>query len=93
MENLSLQSWLVQSERRMHLRCPEGLAVTQDEYLSTLRDTAKELQLPLNLEAVDVKWEDANLRQTRIRAKLQSKERFGIVTWIEASHEFVSALD
>lgn len=83
MESLSLQSWLVQNERRMHLRCPEGLAVTQDEYLSTLRDTAKELQLPLNLEAVDVNWEDANLRQTRIRAKLQSKERFGIITGLD----------
>ena len=79
MDNLSLQSWLVQNERRMHFRCPDGLVVTQDEYMSVLRDTAKELQLPLNLEAVDVTWEDANLEQKRIRAKLQSKERFGIV--------------
>lgn len=83
MENLSLQSWLVQSERRVHLRCPEGLAVTQEQYLSTLRDTAKELHLPLEFETVDVNWQDANLRQTRIRAKLQSKERFGILTGLD----------
>ena len=83
MDELSLQSWLVQSERRMHLKCPEGLVVTQEEYLSTLRETAKELQLPLQLETVDVNWEDANLRQTRIRAKLQSKERFGILTGLD----------
>jgi hypothetical protein len=83
MENLGLQSWLVQSERRMHLKCPVGLTVTQDEYLSALQDTAKELHLPLELETVDVNWEDANLRQTRIRAKLQSKERFGILTGLD----------
>lgn len=83
MENLGLQSWLVQSERRMHLRCPEGLVVTQEEYLNTLRTTAKELHLPLEFETVDVNWEDANLRQTRIRAKLQSKERFGILTGLD----------
>lgn len=83
MESLGLQSWLVQSERRMHLRCPDGLAVTQEEYLSTLRETAKELHLPLELETVEVNWEDANLRQTRIRAKLQSRERFGILTGLD----------
>lgn len=83
MEKLGLQSWLVQSERRVHLRCPEGLAVTQEEYLSTLRDTAKELHLPLDLETVDVNWEDANLKQTRIRAKLQTRERFGILTGLD----------
>ena len=83
MADLNLQSWLVQSERRMHLRCPEGLTVTQEEYLQTLRETAKELQLPLELETVDVNWEDANLRQKRIIAKLRSKERFGILTGLE----------
>lgn len=74
MENLGLQSWLVQSERRTHLRCPVGLAITQDQYLSTLRETAKELSLPLELETVDVNWEDASLRQTRIRAKVISNK-------------------
>ena len=83
MKKLGLQSWLVQSERRIHLRCPEGLVVTQDEYLETLRVTAEELQLPLELETVDVRWEDANLLQTRIQAKLQSKERFGILTGLD----------
>ena len=83
MENLDLQSWLVQSERRMHLRCPEGLSVSQEEYLATLQDTARDLRLPLELETIGVNWEDANLRQTRIRAKLQSKERFGILTGLD----------
>ena len=83
MENLGLQSWLVQNERRMHLRCPVGLTITQDEYLSALQDTSRELHLPLELETVSVNWEDANLRQTRIRAKLQSKERFGILTGLD----------
>jgi hypothetical protein len=83
MENLGLQSWLVQSERRMHLRCPAGLVVTQDDYLATLTETARELNLPLDFETVDVNWEDGNLRQTRIRAKLQSKERFGILTGLD----------
>jgi hypothetical protein len=83
MDTLSLQSWLVQSERRIHLKCPKGLFIKQDEYLSTLQETAKELQLPLQLETVSVNWGDANLQQTRIRAKLQSKERFGILTGLD----------
>ena len=83
MARLSLQSWLVQSERRMHLRCPEGLVVSQEEYLSTLKETARELELPLELETVDVIWADANLRQTRLRAKLNTKEKFGILTGLD----------
>lgn len=83
MTTLSLQSWLVQNERRIHLRCPDGLSVTQDEYLQTLRETAKELHLPLEFETVDANWEDANLRQTRIRAKLNTKERYGILTGLD----------
>jgi len=83
MSKLTLQSWLVQSERRMHFRCPEGLAVTQDEYLKTLQETAQELQLPLQLETVDIDWEDANLEQIRLRARLQSDERFGILTGLD----------
>ncbi|MCC6606681.1 MAG: hypothetical protein IT327_25965 [Anaerolineae bacterium] len=84
MTSLSLQSWLVQNERRMHLKCPEGLTVSQDEYLQTLRETAKELQLPLAFETVNANWEDANLRQTRIKAKLNdTKERYGILTGLD----------
>lgn len=83
MTSLTLQSWLVQNERRMHLRCPDGLNVSQDEYLDTLRETSKELQLPLELEKVNANWEDANLRQSRIRAKLHTKERYGILTGLD----------
>lgn len=82
-ESLVLNSWLVQSERSMHLRCPPGLDVTQDEYLKTLEQTAKELQLPLQLEKVDVTWVDANLEQTRIRAKLNTSEPYGLLTGLE----------
>jgi len=67
----------------MHLRCPPGLDVTQDEYLKTLDQTAKELQLPLQLEKVDVTWVDANLEQTRIRAKLNTSEPYGLLTGLE----------
>jgi hypothetical protein len=82
-DSLSLDSWLVQSERSMHFRCPPGLNVTQDEYLNTLRDTAKELELPLQLETLGVTWTDANLQQQRIRAKLTSPEPFGLLTGLE----------
>ena len=47
------------------------------------KETAQELQLPLQLETVAVNWEDANLQQTRIQAKLHSKERFGILTGLD----------
>ena len=82
-ERLTLNSWLVQSERSMHLKCPPGLDVTQDEYLETLRITAKELELPLALEVGDVTWTDASLHQQRIRVKLTAKERFGLLTGLD----------
>lgn len=82
-DSLVLNSWLVQSERSMHLRCPPGLDVTQDEYLKTLEQTARELQLPLQLEKVDVTWVDANLQQTRVRAKLNTSEPYGLLTGLE----------
>jgi len=82
-ESLSLNSWLVQSERSMHLRCPPGLTVTPDEYLNALSETARELELPLQLETIDVTWVDANLQQQRIRAKLTTPEPFGLLTGLE----------
>lgn len=82
-EQLQLNSWLVQSERSLHLKCPPGLNVSQDEYLNTLRETAKELELPLQLETLDVNWVDANLHQVRIRAKITAKERFGLLTGLD----------
>ena len=81
--SLTLNSWLVQSERSMHFRCPPGLNVTQEEYRNTLRETAKELELPLQLETLSVTWTDANLHQERIRAKLTTSEPFGLLTGLE----------
>jgi len=82
-EQLEINSWLVQSERSLHLKCPPGLNVSQEEYLNTLRTTAKELELPLQLETLNINWVDANLHQTRIQAKLNSKERFGLLTGLD----------
>jgi hypothetical protein len=82
-QTLTLNSWLVQSERSMHLRCPPALNVTQDEYLQTVRSTAQELELPLQLEVCDVTWVDAKLQQQRIRAKLTTPERFGLLTGLD----------
>ncbi len=83
MGNLSLNSWLVQSERSIHLKCPPGLTVSQEEYLQALKESAEELELPLNLETCSVDWADANLHQTRIRVKLQSDERYGLLTGLD----------
>lgn len=83
MASLSLNSWLVQSERSIHLKCPPGLNVSQEEYLQALKASAKELELPLNLETCDVDWIDANLHQSRIRVKLQSDERYGLLTGLD----------
>ena len=83
MSNLNLNSWLVQSERSIHLKCPPGLDVTQDEYLEALRISSRELELPLELETCQVDWMDAKLRQTRIRVKLQSNERYGLLTGLD----------
>jgi len=83
MAGLSLNSWLVQSERSIHLKCPTGLNVAQDEFLEALKISAKELELPLELETCQVDWVDANLHQTRIRVKLQSNERFGLLTGLD----------
>jgi len=83
MENLSLNSWLVQSERSIHLKCPPGLNVSQEEYQEALKESAQELELPLELETCNVDWVDANLRQTRIRVKLQSNERYGLLTGLD----------
>ena len=41
------------------------------------------MELPLELETCDVDWVDANLRQTRIRVKLQSNERYGLLTGLD----------
>jgi len=82
-EQLEINSWLVQNERSLHLKCPPGLNVSQEEYLNTLRTTAKELELPLQLETLDINWVDANLHQIRIQAKLNSKERFGLLTGLD----------
>lgn len=83
MASLSLNSWLVQSERSIHLKCPPGLNVSQEEYLAALKESAKELELPLELETCNVDWIDANLHQTRIRVKLQSNERYGLLTGLD----------
>jgi len=83
MASLSLNSWLVQSERSIHLKCPAGLNVRQEEYLQALKESAKELELPLNLETCSVDWADANLHQTRIRVKLESDERYGLLTGLD----------
>lgn len=83
MTTLSLNSWLVQSERSIHLKCPVGLTVSQDEYLQALKESAKELELPLELEECNVSWSDANLHQNRIRVKLQSNERYGLLTGLD----------
>ena len=81
--SIELNSWLVQSERSMNFRCPPGLDVTQEEYLEALKETAQELELPLELETVPVSWVDARLNQVRIQAKLNSEERFGLLTGLD----------
>ena len=83
MSNLTLNSWLVQSERSIHLKCPAGLNVSQEEYMDALIVSARELELPLELETCEVNWVDANLRQKRIRVKLQSNERYGLLTGLD----------
>ena len=83
MASLNLNSWLVQNERSIHLKCPPGLIVSKEEYLEALKLSANELELPLNFETCDVHWVDANLHQSRIRVKLQSPERYGLLTGLD----------